>query len=391
MRHFARTLVCALAAIATAVMATAAVAAPETGIPAARGGVAGAGAIPAGFIAQSISWVSPSDGWVLGTTQCGKSGNCPKSEVISTTNAGKTWRRIGVIPASIPRMGNPGTGITEIKFVTSKVGWAFAPDLFRTANGGKTWHPVTIPGHAKQVLDLAASATEAYSVVSPCAFATGDCSTKPLTTWRIGLTGTTWTKMSVSMHFNVAADVGVFGSSVYLVDPRIDGPHLSKLYVSTDGGRHFAARPVPCDSTSEFNLIQAVPYSATSVGLLCDGNPGFSKAVKTVYLSTDTGKTDTSAGTMGQFGIQAELTVSPTGKLAVESWSDGSFIYINDNHLDKWYMIIGSGDGGAGFNDITYVSARVAWVVYGPAEGFSGYGQVYKTSNAGHHWSLVKL
>ena len=55
--------------------------------------------------------------------------------------------------------------------------------------------------------------------------------------------------------------------------------------------------------------------SATRVALLCDGNPGFSKAVKAVYRSANTGRTDTYAGTMGLYGIQAELAVSPAGDL----------------------------------------------------------------------------
>jgi photosystem II stability/assembly factor-like uncharacterized protein len=54
-------------------------------------------------------------------------------------------------------------------------------------------------------------------------------------------------------------------------------------------------------------------------------------------------------------------------------------------------MVIGSGDGGAGFNDITYVSPADAFVVFGPADMFSGYGQLYATHDAGRHWKLVKL
>ncbi len=198
--------------------------------------------------------------------------------------------------------------------------------------------------------------------------------------------------MPVKLHLNVSADVSALGNTVYVVNSNLDGPnHPSQFFASTDGGKTFAARPVPCTADEENTLIQAVPYSPTKVGLLCDGNPGFSKAVKAVYLSSDNGKTDHFAGIMGLFGIQAGLAISPTGKLAVESWSDGSFIYINDNHKAKWYMVIGSGDGGAGFNDITYVSPTTAFVVFGPADMFSGYGQLYATHDAGRHWALVKI
>ena len=365
-------------AILTAATATTATASASGGPP------------PGKFIANSTSWISSSTGWVLGQVSCDKNMVC--SQVEKTANGGKTWQTIGKIPAPIPKAGNPGSGITEIRFASAEIGWAFGPDLYRTADGGKSWVKMPLPGDGKQVLDLAVTAADAYIVASPCSYETGICGSKPLTAWRALNSKPVWTQMPVKLHINVSANVSALGNTVYVVNPNLDGPnHPSQFFASTDGGKTFAARPVPCTADEEKTLIQAVPYSASKVGLLCDGNPGFSKAVKAVYLSADNGKTDKFAGIMGLFGIQAGLAISPTGKLAVESWSDGSFIYINDNNKAKWYMIIGSGDGGAGFNDITYVSPTTAFVVFGPADMFSGYGQLYATHDAGRHWALVKI
>ena len=72
------------------------------------------------------------------------------------------------------------------------------------------------------------------------------------------------------------------------------------------------------------------------------------------------------------------------------SWSDGSFIYINDTHKKSWTMVEGISDGGAGWNDITYVSNTRAWVVYAPADS-SGMGQLWATRDGGQHWSPVTL
>jgi len=347
--------------------------------------------VPKGFIANSITWTSPQRGWVLGAQACAQGkGTCPDSQVVGTTNGGATWRLIGTIQAPIPKLGLTERGITEIRFATSKVGWAFAPGLFRSSNGGKTWRSMPIPGHGKQVLDLAVTSTAAYAIVSPCGYGMGICNSQPLSAWRTNQAGTSWTRMPLKLHIDVSANVAAYGSTVYVVNPRVERGS-AQLYASTDGGVHFAARRDPCSSAELYNLIQAAPYSATKVAFLCDGNPGFSKAAKAVYRSANTGKTDTYAGTMGAFGIQAWLTVSSSGNLAVDSWSDGSFIYINDTTGTTWHMIIGSGDGGAGFNDITYVSKRVAWVVYGPADMFSGYGQIGVTRDAGRHWHFRTL
>src|SRR5580658_11277160 len=142
----------ALAASCLALPATTALAVPS--MPSAQASPDST-PVPAGFVAQSTSWISPSQGWVLGTEICGKVSNCTTSQVIGTTNGGATWSEIGPLNAQIPKMGQAGTGtITEISFASASIGWGFGPGLYHTANGGKTWQTETIPGGGKQVLDL---------------------------------------------------------------------------------------------------------------------------------------------------------------------------------------------------------------------------------------------
>jgi len=341
--------------------------------------------VPAGFEANSVTWLSAQRGWVLGAAACGKNA-C--AEVIGTTDAAMTWRLIGTVDAPIAEFGGR-PGITEIRFATPAVGWAFGTYLFRTSTGGKFWARVPIPGGGKQVLALAASPTQTYAVVTGCAWGAGICP-RPLSFWRIPTGGRGgWTRIPLRLPPNDGADVAVFGATVYVLDEQLQFGRPDLFYASTDG-RHFTARPAPCNHAKDLALIQAVPMSADRVAMLCDGNPGFSKAVKTVYVSADTGKTDTYAGQMGLFGIQAQLAASPSGNLAVASTSNGSFIYINDTHKQAWTMVEGIGDGGAGWNDITYVTNSQAWVVYRPADS-SGTGQLWATHDAGLHWSIAKL
>ena len=338
--------------------------------------------VPAGFRANSLSWTSPSRGRVLGTAPCGRR-TC--SDVIGTSNGGRTWRLFGKVSAPIS-VQHPG--VTEIRFSTPEVGWAFGPRLFRTGDSGRSWAAVTIPGRGQQILDLAASPSGAYAVVSPCGWSAARCRER-LSLWRTGPGARApWTRIPLDLPVGTFADVAVFGTTVYVTagGAKVEG----KLYASTDG-RHFSPRPSPCDSALDLTLIQVVPTSATHVAFLCDGNAGFSRAVKTVYRSANTGRTDTFAGRTGLRGIAAELAASPSGNLAVAAFSDGSFLYINDGRQKAWTMVIGRGDGGAGWNDLTYVTRSQAWVVYAPAATAPGTGRVYVTRDAGRHWTAARM
>jgi hypothetical protein len=374
--------------IATTVLAVAAgvTAAQAATAATARPATARTAAIPAKFKAASLNWLSGDRGWLLGSAPCGKK-SC--TDVLATASGGASWTLAGSIKAPIGTNATPaGVGVNEIRPVTTSVGWAYGPALFRTANGGKSWAAEPIPGHGHQVLALARGASADYAVVSPCREFSQHCTSKQLTFWRTAsLTGTSWTRIPLTLPINDVASLSALGKTVYVVDPGLPG----RLFASTDG-RHFAARPSPCKVSQEVGLVQAVPTSATRVDLLCDGNPGFSKAVKTVYRSVNTGHTDTTAGTTGAFGIEAELAASPSGNLLVAAWSDGSFMYLNDSHKARWSMVLGLGDGGAGFGDLAFTTTKVAWAVYGPVSDFSAnLGQLYVTRDGGQHWKLVRV
>jgi photosystem II stability/assembly factor-like uncharacterized protein len=342
-------------------------------------------AVPAKFKAAALTWSSASRGWVLGSAPCGKS-SC--ANVVTTTNGGTTWNLAGGLPVPVATNATPAdTGVAEIRFSSPSVGWAFGPQLFRTGNAGRTWARLPVPGHGDQVLALAATADGTYAVVSPCKEFTS-CKAKTLSLWRASsLTGQSWAQLPVHPVINDAASISSFAKTLYVVDPGIPG----SLYVSTDG-QHFSTRPSPCDTAEEVGLEQAAPTSATDVSVLCNGNPGFSQATKTVYRSVDTGHSYTSAGTTPALGIDADLAASASGGLLVAAWSDGSWMYLNDTGKEKWSTPLALGDGGAGFGDLTFVTSKVAWVVYGPVSLFSAdFGKLYVTRDGGQHWKLISL
>jgi photosystem II stability/assembly factor-like uncharacterized protein len=382
----ARTVVCAFVALGIAGAPAAASAAGQS-VHAART------AVPSSFRASAMSWTSASDGWVLGAKSCGVRLNCKTSQVIGTTNGGKTWRLVGTVDARLAKIEIFNGTINEIRMATSQVGWTYGPDLYRTTDGGRTWHKQANPGGGAQVMDMAVTPTAAYAIVSPCPYGQFVCNKGPMSAWRTSLTSSTWTRMHLPrpLHENSMVNVAAYGSTVYVVNPFVDTQLPTQFYASTDGGRAFAARPNPCPALEVYTLIQAAPSSSGKVALLCDGNFGGGQAAKAVYVSHNTGLKDKFTGQLPPWGIQAQLTMSPTGNLAVGAYSIGSFIDVKDTQATKWTQVIGSGDGGAGFNDITYVSGTVAWVVGAPASLYADFGWLFRSTDAGQKWKHIKL
>ncbi len=343
--------------------------------------------VPKGFIANSITWLTPSHGWILGSAPCQRH-RC--TDVITSTDGGRSWTLLGKVPAPLEQLAYPSYGVTEIRFMSASVGWAFGTSLYVTTNGGASWQPQPIPGGAHHVVALATGSRDSYVVVSSCKFDTGLSCQKPLTLLRRSAAGGVWKKVPLTLPMSLAPGLALHGSSVYVWDQLLDSGAPDRLYSSTDGDQ-FTARQAPCDHAKDLALVDVVATSAQNVDLLCDGNPGFSKAEKTVYRSSNMGKTETYAGMLPPYGIQAQLAASASGNLAVASFSDGSFMDYNDNTGTKWTRVIASGDGGVGWNDIVYTTNSEAWVVYGPDDGPAKVGVIFVTRDAGRHWKPIKL
>jgi hypothetical protein len=356
---------------------------------------AAAMAAPKHFVAQSITWVSPARGWLLGTAQCA-AGHKSCTTVLGTTDGGVRWSAVGTVASAIAHSG--GQGVSEIRFGSARLGWAFGPALFESTDGGRAWARQAIPGGGKQVLALAATAAAAYAVVAPCPVGSfGSCRT-PMGLWRAPISGRgqpgRWARIPIRLPANFTAVLAAFANSVYVVDPFGPGLGQPDRFYASANGRTFSARPDPCSRLLDSSLTDVVATSASKVDMLCVGNPGMSRAMKVVFRSSDGARHSASAGDASagnqDFGIQAGLAASATGNLVVASASSGDWIYLNDSGRSAWTTALSLADGGLGWNDPVFSSSSTAWVVNGPAS-FTGVGLLYVTRDGGRKWAVKKL
>lgn len=345
---------------------------------------AASSAPPEGFRAQSLSWITPARGWVMGTATC---EGQPCTRVLRTRDGGHSWSTVGLVDAPLAPPGEPG--ITDVDFADRLHGWAFGPSLQRTTDGGRSWSAAPLPGGGQRVVDLEAEAGVVHMVVSPCPLGEPpwECQ-QPPTLWRANAAGGPWRRVHVTFPVGAEAILAAHGTTTYVVG-QLPPPTPDAFYATTDG-RHWSPRPSPCDKEGNGDVLASVaPTSSRDVALLCVGSVGFSKAAKTVFRSDDSARTTTPAGITPEWGILSELAATPGGTLAVASTSSGSWIYLDDSGGDTWTTSVEEGDGGAGWNDLSFTTEKSGWIVYAPAAGYPGTGTLLTTHDAGRTWTPV--
>ena len=194
----------------------------------------GASGAPAtgGFGPVSVSFVSPSQGFVLGTSPC---AHAPCTSVLTTGNGGTSWSVRAALPASVPdpAASEPPSGVSEITFANPSDGWVFGPLLWATTNGGAAWHQKKLGG---PVLSLTAAGGYVYAVVASCYETSGSCSPFKAR----ALTGTTKRVARRGRHFRpwdpgparFTGRVGVGGTVAVLGRAGIGVDHLRRDIVA---------------------------------------------------------------------------------------------------------------------------------------------------------------
>jgi photosystem II stability/assembly factor-like uncharacterized protein len=371
-----RTAIRSVSALALAVLLVA---------PASAALAAGSPRLPSGFQGQSISWVSAQRGWLMGADTCGQN-SC--ATILGSTDGGTAWNTLASFNA--PVTNERATGVTEVRFANASIGWAAEPAFWATTDGGLTWQAQTPPGGGKQVMALAADATVAYAVVSPCAFE--HLCNQPATLWTTKPGSDSWTQVTLALPpitgFNTI--LALRGQVAYVAIPSglLSGAPLADTLAVTTDGQTWTTRPDPCHPEDGETLGAVTAMSGTRMALLCQGNfLGGSR--KHVYRSNDAAVTLYSAGIPPDLGNTLQLASSPNGTLVMSASSvPGDFIYRNGGGR-TWTTSVDFNENEMLWNDIVMVTNQKGWVIFNPVNFFGGQGILYETTDGGLTWNPV--
>jgi hypothetical protein len=115
-----------------------------------------------GIAPSSVTFVSVGAvGAVIGQTTSGCPSGC--EAVAATANYGRSWTKADAPPAGPP---DGDSGVSQIRFLEPRNGWAYGPGLYVTHDGGATWAKAS--GVHGRVIDLATVNGSAYAVAASC-------------------------------------------------------------------------------------------------------------------------------------------------------------------------------------------------------------------------------
>ena len=220
---------------------------------------ASAAPVPANFRPTSVTFVGTNTGWVIG--QAGTPGQCATqycTSVARTGDAGKTWTGV---PAPVTGAPDGATGVSQIRFLNLKDGWAFGPELFETRDAGHTWTQVDTNG--LRVTDLETVGNRVFAIFASCtgsgADFAADCTSFTLYSATAG--GGAWTPVGAATSgltdgaASEAASLTLTSTRGFLLAP--DG----KLYAG------------PVDGSGAWQLVNAISSSCPVGTPQPDGQP----------------------------------------------------------------------------------------------------------------------
>jgi photosystem II stability/assembly factor-like uncharacterized protein len=342
---------------------------PAVDIPGPPLSPAPAGPPPAGgFEPTSVTFIGNHVGVVLGVA--GSCAERPCTAMAATHDYGRTWQEMAAPPAG-PADGK--NGVSQVRFLNFKNGWAYGPALYATHDGGKSWRAILT--HGGRVIDLSTANHRAFAVVAYGCNGADDLYTAGCTRFRLfsaAATSNEWdaVKNAAGAGQAVPGALQLTGAHGYL----LAGGRLYTGPVGKGAWHRVSGASLPgCikAGTGGPQLIAPAPIAA-ELFLVCQ-NPATS--MLTLYRSPSSGASWQRGGVVQAAGTVQSLAVTPSGSLVLATTTG---IYRSADGR-SWNPVLSRPAGGFSFIGMTNDTQGVA-VAASLRRG------VYVTMDGGRTW-----
>jgi photosystem II stability/assembly factor-like uncharacterized protein len=321
-----------------------------------------------------MTFVSASEGWVLGTAPCAVQ---PCTSIVRTTDGGASWTGIPAPPVALASNGPAGLspGLSHLRFASPLDGFAFGSQLWATHDGGATWQHVWLPG---SIGDLETSAGVVYAAVI--------AQDRTVTIYQSLASGGPWTPVP-----GLPADVPdpddtpamslgritLHGTAAWII--------LGGRLYATQTGLSWVQEPLTC--TPPYAMASTAAYSTQQLTLLCAGDPAAGSEGKTVYSSGDGGASFTLMSAWAGPGDQFDLLAEPTAQhIFLATSSAMTLLDVSGDGGRTWSSALRIDDGGLGWSDFGFTTPTQGAAI----EGNSRFGcRMYMTRDAGQTWHQI--
>jgi hypothetical protein len=355
----------------------------------ATGATAIAAPVPAHFEPGSVSFISASQGFVLGVSPC-TTEPCTAT-LVTTANGSKTWAATAAPPAPFASASSPSSGsVSKVLFANASDGWVYGPTLWATYNGTQSWAKVKLGG---PVYLLATSAHEVYAVVGSCSPSAHNCPTPTLRLERatVGSVGSSaWHTIAGVSGYGTTALLTAKSANVWVsFSPKSAGAVMT--WRSSNSGSTWQRLPNPCYQPSQAtDLAGTASPGGNIVFELCAGNPGAGQEGKSLWESTNGGKSGHVVSQLPLGGLALSIAAPSRDDILVTAVSGASFVYRSTNRGSTWATHTFA-DGGSGFYDFAFATRSFGNTVEGsPADGPND-ARVLETTDGGVTWSPVHI
>jgi hypothetical protein len=343
------------------------------------------GLSPRAIQPESVTFVSPDVGWVLGLSLCGEA---PCLRLAKTVDAGTDWT--WVTTASLSAL--PTVTQWRLRFADSQDGWISGPLLFATHDAGRTWTRVAFPGAGSPGGAVAALEAANGRVYAEIAEGVDPATYGPVVLFESPTNVDFWHPVSgvstgrAGFAGEISLAQGVFWATLHpAIVTALGSQALSTLYRSLDGVT-WHSEPQPCPSDTVASVAAA---TSARVFVVCAGGGAAGSQEKSAYVSNNDGASYQRVADAPFGGDFEAVAASPTD-ISVAASSGATNIDASFDGGRTWTTTLLIGDGGLGLSDLGFTTATQGVVIHGQTT-YPQSLQLLMTRDGGHEWDPVAV